>query len=117
VLAGEQPIALAGDRYGRISVRIALRQMKSQGHASAALSAWLAGFDQAAPDEADDDTGPASCGLIRKETAIISTENNILCFAIRDTPPPGPLDDICRNFGGTTWTINRRAPRNEPRGS
>ena len=46
---------LAGDRHGRISVRIALRQMKSQGHASAALSAWLASFDFAAPDEADDE--------------------------------------------------------------
>ncbi len=30
VLAGEPPTALAGDRHGRISVRIALRQMKSQ---------------------------------------------------------------------------------------
>lgn len=55
VLAGEPPTAMAGDRYGRISVRIALRQMKSQGHASAALSAWLASFDQMAPDETDDD--------------------------------------------------------------
>jgi hypothetical protein len=55
VLAGEPPTAVAGDRHGRISVRIALRQMKSQGHASAALSAWLASFDSAAPDEADDD--------------------------------------------------------------
>ena len=55
VLAGEQPTAVAGDRHGRISVRIALRQMKSQGHASAALSAWLASVDQAAPDEADDE--------------------------------------------------------------
>jgi len=55
VLAGEPPTAVAGDRYGRISVRIALRQMKSQGHASAALSAWLASFDSAAPDEADDE--------------------------------------------------------------
>jgi hypothetical protein len=55
VLAGEPPTAVAGDRHGRISVRIALRQMKSQGHASAALSAWLASFDSAAPDEADDE--------------------------------------------------------------
>ncbi len=55
VLAGEPPTAVAGDRHGRISVRIALRQMKSQGHASAALNAWLASFDQAAPDEADDE--------------------------------------------------------------
>jgi hypothetical protein len=36
----------------RLAVRrIALRQTKSQGHASAALSAWLASFDQAAPDD------------------------------------------------------------------
>jgi uncharacterized protein DUF6925 len=55
VLAGELPTAVAGDRHGRISVRIALRQMKSQGHASAALNAWLASFDSAAPDEADDE--------------------------------------------------------------
>jgi hypothetical protein len=55
VLAGEPPTAVGGDRHGRISVRIALRQMKSQGHASAALSAWIASFDLAAPDEADDD--------------------------------------------------------------
>jgi len=46
---------VAVDRHGRISVRIALRQMKSQGHASAALSAWLASFDSTAPDEADDE--------------------------------------------------------------
>jgi hypothetical protein len=55
VLAGEPPTAVAGDRHGRVSVRIALRQMKSQGHASAALTAWLASFDSAAPDEADDE--------------------------------------------------------------
>jgi hypothetical protein len=55
VLAGEPPTAVAGDRHGRISVRIALRQMRSQDHASAALSAWLANFDSAAPDEADDE--------------------------------------------------------------
>lgn len=56
VLSGEPPTALAGDRYGRISVRIALRQMKSQGNMSAALSEWLASFDQAVPDEADDES-------------------------------------------------------------
>jgi hypothetical protein len=55
VLAGEPPTAVASDRHGRVSVRIALRQMKSQGHASAALTAWLASFDSAAPDEADDE--------------------------------------------------------------
>jgi hypothetical protein len=55
VLAGEPPTAVAGDRHGRTAVRIALRQMKSQGHASAALTAWLASFVQAAPDEADDE--------------------------------------------------------------
>jgi hypothetical protein len=55
VLAGAPPTATAGDRYGRISVRITLRQIKAQGHASAALAEWIARFDQAAPDESDDD--------------------------------------------------------------
>jgi len=55
VLAGEPPAAVASDRHGRTSVRIALRQMKSQGYASAALTAWLVSFDLAAPDEADDE--------------------------------------------------------------
>ena len=55
VLAGVPPLAVAGDRPGRISVRIALRQMKAEGHASATLSAWLASFDQASPDLAEDD--------------------------------------------------------------
>ena len=55
VLAGEPPTAVAGDRHGRVSVRIALRQMKSQGYAPAALTAWLASYDQAAPGEADDE--------------------------------------------------------------
>jgi hypothetical protein len=55
VLAGGPPMAVAGDRHGRISVRIALRQMKAEGHASAALGAWLASFDQASPDLAEDD--------------------------------------------------------------
>ena len=64
VRAGEPPTAVAGDRHGRISVRIALRQMKSQGHASEALSAWLASFDQAAPDEADDEAALHHEGLI-----------------------------------------------------
>ena len=55
VLAGEPPSAVAGDRHGRTSIRIALRQMKAEGHASAALSAWLASFEQASPDERYDD--------------------------------------------------------------
>ena len=55
VLAGEPPSAAAGDRHGRTSVRIALRQMKATGHASATLSAWLASFDQAGSEEGDDE--------------------------------------------------------------
>ena len=55
VLAGEPPTAVAGDRHGRTSIRIALRQMKAEGHASATLGAWLASFDQASPDEGDDE--------------------------------------------------------------
>jgi hypothetical protein len=54
VLAGEPPAALAGDRYGRIGMRIALRQMKSQGHASATLTAWLESFDQTVAEDTDE---------------------------------------------------------------
>jgi hypothetical protein len=50
--AGEPPSAivqdrLAQDRFGRNSIRIALRQIKAAGHSSAVLPAWLACFDPA----------------------------------------------------------------------
>ncbi|UPK04589.1 hypothetical protein [Bradyrhizobium sp. 170] len=62
VLAGEPPTAVASDRHGRIGIRIALRQMKSQGHASSALGAWLASFDSANSDESDDEAAPHQNG-------------------------------------------------------
>jgi len=34
-------------------IRIALRQMKAKGQASATLTAWLANFDQGSPEDAD----------------------------------------------------------------
>lgn len=55
VLAGELPSPVAGGRHERTSIRIALRQMKAQGQASAALNAWLTCFDSAGSDEGDDD--------------------------------------------------------------
>jgi hypothetical protein len=55
VLAGEPPTSVAGDRHGRTSIRIALRQMRAEGHASTTLSAWLASFDQAGSEEGDDE--------------------------------------------------------------
>lgn len=55
VIAGEPPSPIASDRQGRTSIRIALRQMQAQGHASAALDAWLASFDQGSSDERDDE--------------------------------------------------------------
>ena len=53
--AGAPPASIASSRHGRTNIRIALRQMKSQGHASATLDAWLASFDQASSEEGDDD--------------------------------------------------------------
>jgi hypothetical protein len=55
VLAGKPPSAVARDRHGRASIRIALRQMKAEGQEGAALGAWLAHFDQGSPEDADDD--------------------------------------------------------------
>jgi hypothetical protein len=53
--AGEPPSELACDRHGRTSIRIALRQMKAEGHASAALPAWLARFDRGDSEGGEDD--------------------------------------------------------------
>ena len=55
VLAGEPPVAIAGDRHGRAGIRVALRQMKAEGEASATLAAWLATFDQSSPEDGNDD--------------------------------------------------------------
>ena len=52
---GRAASAIAADRYGRASIRIALRQMKAEGHEGAALGAWLAHFDQGSPEDGDDD--------------------------------------------------------------
>jgi hypothetical protein len=54
VLAGELPSAITSDRHGRAAIRIALRQLKAEGHASATLTAWLATFDQGSPEDGDD---------------------------------------------------------------
>jgi hypothetical protein len=61
IKAGEPPsastisgLAIAQDRHGRTSVRIALRQLKAAGIASPILQAWLAKFDHAA-DGAEDE--------------------------------------------------------------
>lgn len=54
VRAGEPPASIAASRHGRTSIRIALRQMKLQGHASAALDAWLTNFDVGNPRDLDD---------------------------------------------------------------
>jgi hypothetical protein len=56
IKAEEAPAALTGaqDRHGRISIRIALRQLKAAGYASPMLQAWLAKFDHVADDAADE---------------------------------------------------------------
>jgi hypothetical protein len=55
--AGEPPSAPALTRHERTSIRIALRQMKAAGHASAVLPAWLAGLDQSGVEIDDDGAG------------------------------------------------------------
>ena len=56
VAAGEPPAAMAANRHGRSSIRIALRQIKAAGHVSSTLTAWLAAFDQGNLDESDDES-------------------------------------------------------------
>jgi hypothetical protein len=51
--SGEPPsnLAIALDRHGRTGVRIALRQLKAAGTASAVLKEWLAEFDHTAVED------------------------------------------------------------------
>jgi hypothetical protein len=58
VEAGQGPEHVVGtaDRLSRMTIRVALRQLKAKGHASAALGAWLALHERAEEDEMDDDT-------------------------------------------------------------
>ena len=57
ISAEQPPAAMAHDRHGRASIRIALRQLKASGHASPVLQSWLQDFDPAGletdVDEAD----------------------------------------------------------------
>jgi uncharacterized protein DUF6925 len=55
VRAGKPPAGLAHDRHRRASARIALRQMKTAGYTSPALTAWLANLDQGNLDEDNDE--------------------------------------------------------------
>jgi len=56
VNAGQPPSTTAQTRHGRTSIRIALRQMKAAGHASAVLPIWLASFDQAGSEGDEDES-------------------------------------------------------------
>lgn len=54
VHAGEAPASIAASRHGRTSIRIALRQLKLQGHTSPTLDAWLTNFDVGSSRDFDD---------------------------------------------------------------
>ena len=47
ISAQQPPSAMAHDRHGRTSIRIALRQLKASGHVSPVLQSWLRNFDPA----------------------------------------------------------------------
>jgi hypothetical protein len=63
-------MTIAGDRYSRASIRIALRQMKAEAPASATLTAWLAHFDQDGPEGGDDDASLHHDGRFRPITRL-----------------------------------------------
>ena len=57
IMAEQPPSAISGDRHGRTSIRIALRQLRATGQVSPVLQSWLQIFDPAGleseGDEAD----------------------------------------------------------------
>jgi hypothetical protein len=56
VAAGREPSAMseAGDRTGRATVRVVLRQLQASGQSLAALAAWLSAYDRTEPYEVED---------------------------------------------------------------
>lgn len=56
VAAGQEPFAAASpnNRFGRTTVRVALRQMQASDRSSDALAAWLSAYDHAEPQEVED---------------------------------------------------------------
>jgi hypothetical protein len=63
VAAGQPPsaIGIATDRFGRIAVRVALRQVQCMDGPSPTLSAWLSAYDRLDAGEPDDSTGDHPC--------------------------------------------------------
>lgn len=63
VAAGQTPsaVAIATDRFGRVAVRVALRQMQCANGLSAALSAWLSAHDHRDVEELNESTGDHPC--------------------------------------------------------
>jgi hypothetical protein len=62
IAAGHEPFAITsdGDRFGRATVRVTLRQIQASGSRSATLAAWLAVYDR--PDRAQE-TQHGDCPL------------------------------------------------------
>ena len=58
VIAGHEPFAITtdGDRFGRATVRVTLRQLHASETPSATLAAWLAAYDRS--EKAQDDAAP-----------------------------------------------------------
>jgi len=56
VMAGHEPsvISVAGDRFARATVRVALRQLQASDQLTVALAAWLSAHDRFDPAEAEE---------------------------------------------------------------
>ena len=63
VVAGQGPseVGMAGDRFARAAVRVALRQLQAVEGKSPALVAWLSAYDRLDPDEPNDSMGDHPC--------------------------------------------------------
>jgi hypothetical protein len=57
VVSGRDPsaVAIADDRFGRATMRVALRQLQGSERSSPALAAWLSAHDRFDPAEEEDE--------------------------------------------------------------
>ena len=65
VMAGHEPFAIGahGDRFGRATVRVTLRQLQASNARSPTLAAWLSAYDRAGErsDDAAEEVSSAIC--------------------------------------------------------
>ena len=112
VLAGEPPTAVAGDRHGRTSIRIALRQMRAEGHASATLAPGLRTSIRPVPRRAMTKRPFTTMADLARKARLFRPKitSSGARSVVNRRQDRSTISG--RDFRGIRWTMSRRAPPN-----